>query len=66
MITKEEFKIFNDYNNFQNEYWGEVYSKAPICHFTPMEYEHGESIPEAHSYPDWWECKHCGHTKDMK
>lgn len=35
----------------------------PICHFTPME------IQSADDYPNgtiiFWECKHCGHTKDL-
>lgn len=30
---------------------------APRCHFTPMQLD-GEGGEE------WWECAHCGHTKE--
>lgn len=30
---------------------------APRCHLTPMQFHMGED-------ECWWECSHCGHTKD--
>ena len=32
---------------------------APRCHMTPMTVHMGEE-------ESWWECRHCGHTKEMK
>lgn len=33
---------------------------APKCHFARMSLESGDG-DEA-----WWECRHCGHTKELK
>lgn len=32
---------------------------APRCHFTPMKLEGWND-------ESWWECRHCGHTKDAR
>lgn len=40
-------------------YWKHVEETAPRCHFTRMEWNMGD---EADS---WWECRHCGRTRDM-
>ena len=40
----------------------EIDAITPTCHFTKMIYESGES---EYGYTDsWWECAHCGHTKE--
>jgi len=35
-----------------------------ICHFTPMEYCCGDADGFG-SFEDWFECKHCGHVKQL-
>jgi hypothetical protein len=34
----------------------------PRCHLTPMEMESGDDGDRS---VEWWECKHCGHTKEF-
>lgn len=36
--------------------------KRPICHMTPMSYEFAD---DGFYQVDFWECKHCGHTKEI-
>lgn len=36
--------------------------EPPKCHFTPMIYSWGDDIARQ---VDFWECKHCGHTKEI-
>lgn len=35
----------------------------PMCHFTPMTYEVSDTDSDGHGGEEWFECKHCGHTK---
>ena len=39
------------------EYTKQLEAKAPRCHFTPMDLD-------GWSDEAWWECRHCGHTKE--
>lgn len=41
-----------------DEWVRSVERKAPRCHFRPM-------MLEGWSDEQWWECSHCGHTKDI-
>jgi hypothetical protein len=36
-------------------------TERPICHSTPMSYEFADDGPSCQV--EFWECKHCGHTK---
>ncbi len=38
--------------------------EPPICHFTHMNFEMGDCDDVGNVY-NWWECKHCGHIKDV-
>lgn len=37
-------------------------NKEPTCHFTPMIYQWADDGCEQVEY---WECQHCGHTKEI-
>lgn len=39
-------------------------SEQPMCHFTPMEHESGDS-DDTGFYEEWFTCNHCGHVKDL-
>ena len=34
------------------------FSVHPMCHLTPMDLEIGDG-------EEWWECRHCGHVKNI-
>lgn len=36
---------------------------APVCHFAPMKYEAADNGNACVEH--WWECAHCGHTKEI-
>ena len=36
---------------------------APTCHFKSMNYEAADNGNAGVDY--WWECAHCGHTKEI-
>jgi hypothetical protein len=36
--------------------------QRPTCHFTPMSYELAD---DGCQQVDFWECRHCGHTKEI-
>lgn len=38
--------------------------EVPECHFTPMEYAWADDWPNGSV--EFWECKHCGHTKEAQ
>lgn len=37
--------------------------EKPICHLTIMEYCFADDWPNGQV--EFWECKHCGHTKEI-
>lgn len=39
-------------------------TKVPICHFTPMKYETGDSN-DLGDFEEWFICNHCGCVKDL-
>jgi len=41
----------------------ETKKEQPMCHFTPMEFETADDWPNGQV--SFWECKHCGHTKEQ-
>ena len=55
-MDKEEFEIFEGFDKMMQE--DEKRWTPPVCHFTPMFHNASDS-------EDWWECKHCGHTKHI-
>jgi len=57
MTPEEELDAFIGFNNQMAE--EEKRHIYPKCHFTNMSLE-------ASDYEEWWECKHCGHTEEMK
>lgn len=36
--------------------------EVPKCHMTPMEFAFADDGAET---VEFWECKHCGHTKEI-
>lgn len=48
-----------------SEAMAEHYSRLPVplCHFVPMDLEFDDS--ESGGGDCWFECRHCGHTKDV-
>ncbi len=56
-LTQEKFnEVMFKYEQSMTDYYSKL--KAPKCHFKPMQYVAGE-------YGEcWWECSHCGHTKE--
>lgn len=64
-MSEQDYEAFEGLEQSYIEMEKEFYKAAPICHFTKMSYEYTEDY-----FGDdliyWWECKHCGHTKDIK
>jgi len=56
MNDKEELAAFLGFDEAMAEIENNI--KAPVCHFTPMSYESSD-------YEEWFECGHCGHTKEI-
>lgn len=54
---EEVNEIMAGMENVWAEYAAHLDKIAPRCHFTPMRLD-GEGSEE------WWECEHCGHTKE--
>lgn len=46
----------------EEEFIEEKNEVRPVCHFTPMEYV---SADDGCQTVEFWECKHCGHTKEI-
>lgn len=55
---KEIDDIMDGYEESWDKYVKDLRDSAPKCHFTPMDFVEGEN------YEAWWECYHCGHTKE--
>jgi hypothetical protein len=59
MLQNEE----NDLNNTEDRRSAvKRLVSRPICHFTPMNLEFADDWPNGQV--SFWECKHCGHTKE--
>ena len=57
MESREKInKIFSHFDKLIAE--EEQKFQPPKCHFTFMSHE-------ASDYEEWWECRHCGHTKNI-
>lgn len=56
-LTKEEFEAFEGLDYSYEKMQEEIEKTAPKCHFTIMNLEVGED-------ESWWECEHCGHTRE--
>jgi ribosomal protein L37AE/L43A len=56
--TQDEVnEIMAGMDRAMNEWVQHIEKIAPRCHFTPMQLETLDD-------ESWWECRHCGHTKD--
>ena len=40
----------------------EIERETPKCHFTEMSYEFAD---DGAQQVEFWECEHCGHTKEI-
>ncbi len=55
-------------NDMDSEYFGVPLDdglptpKPPMCHMTPMSYECAD---DGCMQVEFWECTHCGHTKEI-
>ena len=59
-LTREEFEAFEGLDQLYRDM--EDSMTPPMCHFTFMEMEYGDDGDRS---VEWWECKHCGHTKEF-
>jgi len=41
----------------------ETKNNQPMCHFTLMKFETADDWPNGQV--SFWECQHCGHTKEI-
>lgn len=57
-LTKEQIDAFERLNESYIHMHEQQQKQAPRCHFTPMHYQEAD-------YEAWWECPHCGHTKEI-
>jgi hypothetical protein len=62
LSEKEQFEIFDGMEEVNRKMAEKIEEEAPICHFTKMSLEFGGDYFNG-SYDEWWECRHCGHTK---
>lgn len=60
--SQEELNAFIGLNDSYIEMDRKNAERAPKCHFTPMSLHQGDGENYANQ---WWECHHCGHTKDF-
>lgn len=56
MLTEDERKAFAGFDEMMAE--DEKRWTPPRCHMTLM-------FLDASDHEQWWECKHCGHTKEI-
>ena len=54
MLSNEERETFEGFDQMMAE--DEFRLTPPMCHLTPMFLDQSDN-------EQWWECKHCGHTK---
>jgi len=54
----DEVEIIASMESVWAEWARHIDEIAPLCHFTKMSLEYGDGDET------WWECHHCGHTKD--
>ena len=59
--TKKEIDDFIGMNEINSQMADMQEQGAPICHMKPMRLD-GAEDPWSGA---WWECEHCGHTKDI-
>jgi len=59
-MTKEAFQAWSDYNTRADNNMTAVV-EPPQCHFTGMNLEDADDGSRSVQF---WECRHCGHTKD--
>jgi len=60
MLTDKEYEAFEGLEESYEYFDKKLQELAPTCHFTKMNYEQGDEYGE-----QWWECLHCGHTKEI-
>jgi len=60
-LTKKEFEAFKGLDMSYEIMDKQIKKIAPSCHFTKMDYQYGWEGVE-----DYWECSHCGHTREVK
>lgn len=58
-LTAEEIEAFDGLNQSYMDMEDRINKTAPRCHFRPMAFEQ-------EGYEAWWECSHCGHTRQVR
>jgi hypothetical protein len=62
VLVGTPFKTTEEYDEAMREAFSAQDMSSPFCHMKPMVFECSD---EEYSNQSWWQCEHCGHTKDI-